>query len=107
MILFVMVAIAIAAGALKSGCRTHTSGVRTLLQFAERNIGVGQLLHVATTTLAFPHRRRRDSGNAHRVLAWRLDGPHRTSTWRIDPFIRDLRRENSATTVAPPKKDTY
>ena len=52
-----MVAIAIAAGALKSGCRTHTSGVRTLLQFAERNIGVGQFLHVVTTTLAFRPRR--------------------------------------------------
>jgi hypothetical protein len=114
----IAIAISVAVTCTMSGGRTLLSACRTLARCdgvdsgraAMLILGVRQplilaTLHVVAATPPFPYPRRRDSGNAHRILAWWFEDPRRT--WALGPSIRDPSYENSTTTVAPPKKDTY
>jgi hypothetical protein len=71
---------------------------------ATQILGVGQVLPFATlhVALSLPHPRRTD---VHRILVWWFEAPRRM--WALGPSIRDPSYENSTTTVAPRKKDTY
>ena len=100
----VAVATSVAVNGIVSGGRTLESTCRTLARrdgvdsrhAATQTLGVGQVLPLATlhvaATLLFPHPRRRDSGNAHRILVWWFEDPRRT--WALGPSIRDRFYEN-------------